>query len=145
VWAAVFSKGALSPRKGTSVIVFRAGIALLVCLAASSFADAAPARAVSASGAVQVLECRIYNRLSYVDPYRPVTITFVNRGDVSVDAVRFTIEYAGRTATLVDRGTFSKDVTIEHAFRAFWNVPYAGAAPQKCVVDSVHYAGDTSS
>jgi hypothetical protein len=142
----MFFKGAQSPRKGTSVIVFRAGIALLVCLAATSFAATAAVRAaVSASEPVQVVECRIYNRMSYVDPYRPVTITFVNRGDVSVDAVRFTIEYAGRTATLVDRGTFSKDVTIEHPFRAFWNVPYAGAVPQKCVVDSVHYAGDTSS
>jgi hypothetical protein len=128
------------------VIVFRAGIALLVCLAASSFAATAPARAgVPASGAVQVLDCRIYRRLAYVDPYRPVTITFVNRGDAAVDTVRFTIEYAGRTATLVDRGTFSKDVTIEHAFRAFWNVPYRGAVPQKCEVESVHYAGDASS
>jgi hypothetical protein len=123
------------------VIVFRAGIALLVCLAASCFAGTAPARAgVSAPGAVQLLECRINRRLGFVDPYRPVTIAFVNRGDASIGTVRFTIEYAGRTATLIDRGTFSKDVTIEHDFRAFWNVPYAGALPQKCAVDSVNDA-----
>jgi hypothetical protein len=145
VWAAMSLEGALSPRKGTSVIVYRAGIALVACLATLLFGSANARAVVSAAGPVAVLQCSIHRRMGYVAPFHSATITFVNRGDVSLDEVRFTLNYAGRTTTLVDRGTFAKGVTIEHAFSAFWNVPYAGATPQRCVVDSVHYARSSSS
>jgi hypothetical protein len=126
-------------------MIMRARVALVSFLTMLSLVGIAPARAVApGSGPVQLLECRIHRRMGYVEPYRSVTITFVNTGNAGVDEVRFKIQYAGHTATLVDRGTFSKDVAIAHTYPAFWNVPFAGAKPDACMVDSVRYAGASS-
>jgi hypothetical protein len=107
------------------------------------WSESGAARA-SAPAPVQLLDCRINHRMSFVDPYRAATIAFVNRGDTTVDDIHFRIRYAGQTADVLDRGSFSKDVNVNHDYRVFWNVPFAGAKPSSCSVEYVHFADGRS-
>jgi hypothetical protein len=121
-------------------------VVLIASLALTLFAGIGGTVRAAASGAgpVQVLDCRINRRLAFVDPYRSATVTFANRDGAVADAILFSIEYAGQTANLTDRGAFAKDVNVEHDFRAFWNVPFVGPAPAKCAVLYVHFADGSS-
>ena len=58
------------------------------------------------------------------------------------DEVRFTVEYAGRTEHIIDRGTFSQNVRIDHAFNGFYNARYRGPSP-RCTVDYVEFRDES--
>jgi hypothetical protein len=124
----------------------RVGIAIAAaCAAFALFLAGGAAHAAAFSPApVQLLDCKINHRSAFVDPYKSVTIAFVNRGDGVVDDVHFRIRYADRTADLSDKGTFAKDVSVDHTFRAFWNVLFAGSTPASCSVEYVHFANGRS-
>jgi K+-transporting ATPase KdpF subunit len=88
-------------------------------------------------------ECRIDNTRSYVSADRPVVLAFTNRQATSADEIRFTVEYAGRTEHIIDRGTFSQNVRIDHAFSGFYNARYRGVPPT-CMVDYVEFRDGSS-
>ena len=114
-------------------------------LFALAVGDVAAARAdVPTVTPVQILQCTVNRHLGYVDPYQSVSITFVNHRDAQADEVHFTVLYAGRTAHIDDRGAFSKDIKIEHKFRAFWNVLFIGAEPTSCTADFAHFSNGDS-
>jgi hypothetical protein len=93
---------------------------------------------------VQVVRCTVNQRRGYVDPYQSVSIGFVDRYDAPADEVRFTVRYAGRTAHILDRGTFSKAVRIDHIFREFWGALFAGSNVTSCSVEYAHFADNTA-
>jgi hypothetical protein len=97
------------------------------------------ALAVTSSSPVVIDDCRISNTRSYVSAFRPVVLAFTNRRATPAEEVRFTVEYAGRTEHLVDRGNFSQDVRVEHAFDGFFNARYRAQSPT-CRVDYVEFA-----
>jgi hypothetical protein len=83
-------------------------------------------------------DCHVNNTRSYISADRPVVLAFTNRQATPADEIRFTVEYAGRTEHIVDRGTFSENVRIDHAFSGFFNARYQGAPPT-CTVDYVEF------
>jgi hypothetical protein len=93
---------------------------------------------VFAVNPVVIEECRIDNTRSYVSADRPLVLAFTNRRATPADEVHVTVRYAGRTEHIVDRGIFSRDVRIDHAFRGFYNARYL-AAPPTCTVDYVEF------
>jgi hypothetical protein len=93
---------------------------------------------------VQVVRCTVNQRRGYVDPYKSVSIDFVNLRDAPADEVRFTVRYAGRTSHILDRGTFSKAVRIDHIFHEFWGALFVGSNAMSCTVDYVHFADDSA-
>lgn len=83
-------------------------------------------------------ECRINNAHSYVSADRPLVLAFTNRRATPADEIRFTVKYGDRTEHIVDRGTFSQNVRIDHAFSGFYNERYQGLPPS-CTVDYVEF------
>jgi hypothetical protein len=83
-------------------------------------------------------ECRIANSRSYVSAEKPLVLAFTNRQATPADEVRFTVQYAGRTEHVVDRGTFAQNVRIDHAFSGFYNQRYLAESPS-CAVDYVKF------
>jgi hypothetical protein len=83
-------------------------------------------------------DCRIVNARSYVSADRPLVLAFTNRRATPADEIHFTVRYAGRTEHIVDRGVFSQNVRIDHAFPGFYNARY-WAAPPSCSVDYVEF------
>lgn len=127
-------------------LIARRGCLLLMILLsawlANGFIDVRAG--VPTIGPMQIVHCVVNRRLGYVDPYESLSITFINRRDAPADDVHFVVQYAGHTAQLDDRGAFSKDVKIEHVFRAFWNLRFAGSEPTSCVADYVHFRDGSS-
>jgi hypothetical protein len=112
-----------------------AGLALIAWCALT---QGATALAVSSLNPVVVDDCRISNTRSYVSAYRPLMLAFTNRRAMAADEIRFTVQYGGRTEHIVDRGTFSQNVRIDHSFNGFYNVRYGGPSPS-CTVDYVEF------
>jgi hypothetical protein len=100
--------------------------------------ESTAALTVTSMSPIVITDCRISNTRSYVSGYRPLVLAFSNRRAVPADEVRFTVEYAGRTERIVDRGTFSQNVRIDHAFDGFYNVRYRGPSAN-CSVDYVEF------
>ena len=73
-------------------------------------------------------------------PYTQVAITFRNRRAMPANEVQFIVVYDGRTAHITDRGTFSQNVAIDHAFNAFDFPVYYGLLPERCDVEYVRYS-----
>jgi hypothetical protein len=98
----------------------------------------------TASAPIQILKCSVNQNRAYVDPYQAISIAFVDRGDVSADEVKFAITYAGHAAVLRDSGVFSKDATIDHAYKAFWGMRFEGPTPSACIIEYVHFRDGSS-
>lgn len=73
-------------------------------------------------------------------PYTQVAITFTNRRAMPANEVRFIVVYDGHTAHITDRGTFSQNVAIDHAFKAFDFPVYYGLLPERCDIEYVRYS-----
>ncbi|MFY9719490.1 MAG: hypothetical protein WAK16_07580, partial [Candidatus Cybelea sp.] len=99
------------------------------------------AKAATSSAPADINECRIVGNRAYVSAYRPIVLSFTNRQPMVANVVVFTIDYAGRTERIVDRGTFFQNVRINHAFEGFYDVPYRGSSPTSCRVDYVGFSG----
>jgi hypothetical protein len=99
---------------------------------------------VTAAQPIRIDDCRILNSRSFVSAYGPVVVTFTNERRVPADEVSFTIEYGGRTERFIDKGAFSPDVRIEHAFNGFYDANYRGPTPTRCGVDYVHFSDGSS-
>jgi hypothetical protein len=127
--------GSRSYRARIAGFVLAAGCALLLQPAAAS--------AATSVAPVDINECRIVANRAYVSAYKPIVLSFTSRGAIAVNVVRFSVVYAGLTERIVDRGTFSQNVRIDHAFDGFYDVRYRGAAPSSCRVDYVGFSDGT--
>ena len=67
-------------------------------------------------------------------------VSFVNHAPVAAKDVRITVNFAGATQTIDDRGTFSPNVAIEHTFAP---IGFGDGAAQ-CSVASVDFADGTN-
>jgi len=99
--------------------------------------------AVTRLAPVDINECRIVGSRADVSAYKPIVLSFTNRGATAANVVAFTIDYAGRTERIIDKGTFARNVQIEHAFAGFYNVRYRGPSPSICRVDYVGFSDGT--
>jgi hypothetical protein len=113
-----------------------AGFVLVVWCAVLTQGTAA--LAVTSLSPIIVDECRLNTNRSYVSADRPLVLAFTNRRATPADEIRFTVEYARRTEHITDRGTFSQNVRIDHAFNGFYNVRYQGLPPT-CTIDYVEF------
>lgn len=96
------------------------------------------ASAVTSPSPIAVNDCRISNTRAFVSTYRPVALVFTNHGSVPANEIRFSVEYAGHTEHIIDKGTFAQNVRIEHTFSGFYNVRFDGSSP-RCSVDYVEF------
>jgi hypothetical protein len=105
-----------------------------------------PAAAMAATlpTPVDIDECRIVGNRADVSAYKPIVLSFTNRRATAAKIVAFTIGYSGRTERIIDRGTFTQNVQIDHAFAGFYNVRYRGPSPSVCRVDYVGFADGTA-
>ena len=101
--------------------------------------QAGTAYAASPLDPISIDDCHINNSRTFVSAYKPIAITFTNRRSTAADEVRFTVEYADRTAHFTDTGTFSHGIGIHHAFNAFYGLLYYGVIPKSCTIDYVHF------
>ena len=73
---------------------------------------------------------------------RSLEISFVNHAPVAAKDVRIVVSYAGQTQTIVDRGTYSPNITIDQTFDPRTTAFGSGAA--QCSVSSVTFADGTT-
>jgi hypothetical protein len=70
-------------------------------------------------------------------PYRLLELTFHNTDETVATQVAFDVVHGGAHTTVIDRGRFSKGVTIEHQFDdAFAD----GRGPDTCAVAAITFA-----
>jgi hypothetical protein len=100
--------------------------------------QAAAALTATSASPIIIEYCRIRNTRSYVSADRSIELAFTNRRAMTADEIRFSVEYAGRTEHIIDKGTFSQIVRIDHACNGFYNARYR-AAPPSCSVDYVQF------
>lgn len=72
-----------------------------------------------------------------------VRIVYVNHRSVAADRVAFAVDYRGDRQHIVDVGTFSPNVTIDHSFGNFSGDAYLGPNPNRCAVRAVRFADGT--
>ncbi len=77
----------------------------------------------------------------YGSPYTDgIRISFVNTGSKTADRVVFGVDYRGDFERVIDAGTFSPTVTIDHTFGdVFSGYAYIGPKPNSCVVRVVRF------
>lgn len=128
--------GSRSYRARIAELVLATGCALLL----------QPAAAMTATllTPVDINECRIVANRADVSAYKPIVLSFTNRRATAANVVAFTIDYGGQTERIVDRGTFTQNVRIDHAFAGFYNVRYRGPSPSVCRVDYVGFSDGTA-
>jgi hypothetical protein len=120
------------------IVLVPAGLLLCLGLQARVAASAA-----ASPDPVTIEECRVASTRSYVSAYRPLELVFTNRAAVAAKEVRFTVGYGGRREEIVDKGTFSPNVPVDHFFAGFYNVRYQGPFAT-CAVDSVEFEDGTT-
>ena len=100
--------------------------------------------AASPADPIRIDDCHILSPRFFAN--KSLTLTFTNRRPVAADEVHFTVEYGGKVARITDKGTFSQDIGIRHAFDAFPAQLYYsyGFWPKDCSVNYVHYSDGTA-
>jgi hypothetical protein len=107
-------------------------------------------------GPIQITRCTILRwvpagrRPFWYGPYpygAPVTdgisISYVNRSEKVADRIVFEVDYRGERERIIDAGTFSPNVTIEHTFGNFTGQAYLGPTPNYCRAVVVRYKDGT--
>ena len=61
-----------------------------------------------------------------------IRIAYVNQASKVADRVEFLVNYRGEIERIVDVGTFSPNVTINHTFGNFSGLAYLGSRPNVC-------------
>jgi hypothetical protein len=77
----------------------------------------------------------------YGSPYTDgLSISYVNTADKVADRVVFGVNYRGDFERVIDAGTFSPNVTIDHTFAdLFSGYAYLGPKPNACTVRVVRF------
>jgi hypothetical protein len=124
---------------------YRARIAgLVLATGCALLLQPAAAQAATSPAPVAIDQCRIVGNRAFVSAYKPIVLSFTNRRATTAKVVAFTIDYAGLTERIIDRGTFVQNIRIDHTFDGFYDVPYRGAAPSSCRVDYVGFSDGTA-
>jgi hypothetical protein len=76
------------------------------------------------------------NRSLYTDGLR---IAFINRGPQVASRVAFLVNYRGDVQHVIDAGTFSPNVTIDHTFGEFTGDAWLGPKPNVCRAVAVRF------
>jgi len=66
-------------------------------------------------------------------------IAFVNRSPQIADQVAVQVDYRGEAERIVDAGTFSPNVAVDHTFGNFSGMAYLGPRPNRCRVVAVRF------
>jgi hypothetical protein len=66
-------------------------------------------------------------------------ISYVNRTQKVADRIAFAVNYRGDVERVVDTGTFSPGVTIDHEFGQFTGLAYLGTNPNWCRVAAIRF------
>ena len=82
---------------------------------------------------------RVFGGL-YTDGLR---IAYVNKSQKTANRVAFVVNYRGDVEHVVDVGTFSPGVTIDHGFGQFTGLAFLGARPNACRVAAVRFTDGT--
>jgi|SRR5579872_1172687 len=80
------------------------------------------------------------HELPYTDGLR---IQYVNRSNKTANRVLFLVDYRGDRERVVDAGTFSPNVTIDHTFGQFTGDAYLGPKPNVCRAVAVRFVDGT--
>jgi hypothetical protein len=127
---------------------------LLIAALAAGVKSGANAQARS-SAPVTVTECSVLQyRATHLHPFwRPfgpypygsvytdgLRIVFVNHAEKTASRVAFRVNYRGDVRQVIDVGTFSPAVTIDHLFGEFTGDAWLGPKPNACGVVAVRYA-----
>jgi hypothetical protein len=67
----------------------------------------------------------------------------VNHTTKVADRVAFAVNYRGDAERVVDTGTFSPGVTIDHQFGQFTGLAYLGTQPNSCRVAAIRFSDGT--
>jgi hypothetical protein len=73
----------------------------------------------------------------YTDGLR---IVYVNHGPLPANRVAFLVNYRGDVQHVIDVGTFSPGVAIDHSFGQFTGDVWQGDKPNVCRVAAVRFA-----
>jgi hypothetical protein len=73
-----------------------------------------------------------------------VEISYVNKSPLTASRVVFSVNYRGDIEHIVDSGTFSPGVTINHTFGQFTGDAFLGTRPNSCSVAAVRYTNGSA-
>jgi hypothetical protein len=73
----------------------------------------------------------------YTDGLR---IAFINRSPQTAVRVAFRVNYRGAEENIIDAGTFSSGVNIDHTFGEFTGFAWLGPKPNECRVVAVRFS-----
>jgi hypothetical protein len=73
-----------------------------------------------------------------------VHVAYVNKGPLTASRVVFSVNYRGDVEHVVDAGTFSPGVTIDHTFGQFTGLAFLGQRPNSCRVAAVRFANGSA-
>jgi hypothetical protein len=68
-----------------------------------------------------------------------IRIVYVNTAPVAANRVAFVVNYRGDVQRIIDAGTFSPNVTIDHTFGNFSGDAYLGPRPNACTARAVRF------
>jgi len=72
-----------------------------------------------------------------------VRIVYVNHRNVAADRVAFVVDYREDRQRIIDVGTFSPNVTIDHSFGNFSGDAFLGSRPNTCAVRAARFVDGT--
>lgn len=72
-----------------------------------------------------------------------IRIVYMNVGPAAANRVAFAVNYRGDQQRIVDVGTFSPNVTIDHTFGNFSGDAYLGPRPNACTARAVRFVVGT--
>ena len=119
---------------------------------------AAPFAASAQTPPIAISDCSVlqYQRTAarpfwYPWPARPfgsiytdgLHIAYVNKTQKVANRVAFVVNYRGDVQHVVDVGTFSPGVTIDHSFGQFTGLAFLGTRPNTCRVAAVRFTDGT--
>jgi hypothetical protein len=73
-----------------------------------------------------------------------VEISYVNKTPLPASRVVFAVNYRGDVEHVVDAGTFSPGVSIDHTFGQFTGLAFLGVRPNSCRVAAVRFTDGTA-
>jgi hypothetical protein len=73
-----------------------------------------------------------------------IRIVYVNHGPLAATRVAFVVNYRGDVQRIIDVGTFSVNVTINHTFGNFTGDAWLGPRPNSCRAVAVRFADNSA-
>lgn len=88
---------------------------------------------------IAIVSCRVENfGGGYGGAVADVLIKYTNTYTSAATSVKFSVNYQGQHAYIVDKGSFAPNATMTHRFHTFTDQPYNGKTLNACI--AVHAA-----